>query len=38
MRDRKEADLHGRRCGEELGGIEGGETITRMYCVKKLFQ
>ena len=35
MRDRKGVDLDGRRGGEELGGVEGGETIIRIYYVRK---
>ena len=38
MRDRREVDPDGRGHEKELEKIEGGETITRMYCVKKLFQ
>lgn len=35
MRDRKGVDTDGRGCVEELGGVEGGETIFRLYCVRK---
>jgi hypothetical protein len=35
MRDRKAMDLEGRGIGEELGGIEGRESIIRIYCVRK---
>jgi hypothetical protein len=35
MRDKKGVDLDGRRGGEELGGVEGGETIIRIYYVEK---
>jgi hypothetical protein len=34
-RDRKGVGLEGRRSGEELGGVERGETIIRKYCVWK---
>lgn len=27
--------LNGKENGEELGGMEGGKTITRVYCVRK---
>lgn len=35
MRDRKEVDLDGGQGREELGGVEGGETVTRIYYVRK---
>jgi hypothetical protein len=35
MRERKVVDPGGRGGGEELGGVEGGETVIRMYFVKK---
>lgn len=35
MRDRKGVDADGRRDGEELRGIEEGEIIIRLYCMKK---
>lgn len=31
MRDRKGVDLYGREGREELGGVEVGETIIRIY-------
>lgn len=31
MRDRKEVDPHGRIVEEELGEVERGETVTRIY-------
>lgn len=27
-------DPEGRESGEELGGVEGGEAIIRIYCTK----
>lgn len=35
MRDRKGMDRDGRRCGEELGDIQGRETVIRIYCMRK---
>ena len=35
MRDRKGIDPDGKRGGEELGGVEGGEIVIRIYCVRK---
>lgn len=35
VRDRKGVDLDGRGYGEELGEAEGGETVIRVYYVKK---
>ena len=35
MRDRKEVDLVVIVLGEELGGVEGGETIVRIYYMRK---
>jgi hypothetical protein len=35
MRDRRIVDLDRREDGEELRGIEGGETTIRMYCIRK---
>ena len=35
MRDRKVVDLERRRGGEELGGVDEGETVIRIYCIKK---
>lgn len=28
-------DLNGKRCGEELGGLEGGETAIKLYNIRK---
>ena len=35
MRDRKGVDLEGRRGGEDLGRVEGEETIIRIYYMRK---
>lgn len=35
MRDRKRMDLNWRGGGEELGGVEGEETVFRIYCMGK---
>lgn len=35
MRDRKGMDPEGGRGGEELGGLEGGDTVIRIYCIRK---
>lgn len=35
MRDRKGVALDRRRCEEELEGVEEGETLPRIYYVKK---
>ena len=35
MREGKEVDLIERRGGEELGGVEGGEIVCRIYCMRK---
>lgn len=35
MSDRKEVEPHERQGREELGGIERGETITRIYYVRR---
>lgn len=35
MRDRKGVGLGQRGGGEGLGGVEGGETTIRIYCVIK---
>jgi hypothetical protein len=35
MRDRKRVDLDEKRCGEELGGVEGGKTILRIHYERK---
>jgi hypothetical protein len=34
-RDRKVIGLNRKRGGEELGGVESGENVIRIYCVKK---
>jgi hypothetical protein len=31
----EEVDLEDGGCGEELGGVEGGETVDGMYCVRE---
>ena len=28
-------DPGGRGCGEELGGVEGGKIVIRVYCMRK---
>ena len=35
MRDRKGVDLHGRGREEDPGKMEGGETVMRIYYVRK---
>jgi len=35
MRDRKEVDLKEREYGKELGGVERGDTVTKIYCMRK---
>lgn len=35
MRDSKGVDLDGRGCGEQLGLVEGGITIIRIYYMSK---
>lgn len=35
IRDRKGADLDERRGREELGEVERGETVLRLYCMRK---
>ena len=35
MIDRKGVDPEKRRGGEELGGVQGRESIIRVYCIKK---
>jgi hypothetical protein len=35
MRDRKGVDPNRRGSKEELGGVEGGETIFRIYYMRK---
>jgi len=35
MRNRKGLDPESRGGGEELGGVKGGETIIRIYCMRK---
>jgi hypothetical protein len=34
MRDRKGVDADGKRCWEELGGVEGRDTVTRIYNMR----
>ena len=34
MKDRKGVDLDGRGGGEELGGVEGGEIIIKIYYIR----
>jgi hypothetical protein len=36
MRDRKSVNSDRRKDGEELGRLVGGETIIRIYCMKKI--
>lgn len=36
MRERKKVGLDVRGGREKLGGIEGGETLTKIYCMKKI--
>lgn len=33
VRDRKKVDPEGSEGREGLGGVEGGETVTRIYCM-----
>lgn len=35
MRERKGVDLDGRGNGEESGGEEEGETVFRVYCMRR---
>lgn len=35
MRDRKGVDSDSRGGKEDLGAIEGGETVIKIYCMKK---
>jgi hypothetical protein len=35
MRDRNGVDLNGKGGVEELGGVEGKESVIRTYCMKK---
>jgi hypothetical protein len=35
MRSRQEVDLEGRGGGKKLRGVEGKETIIRIYCIRK---
>lgn len=35
MRNKKGVELKERGAGEDLGGIVGGETIIRIYCMRK---
>ena len=37
MRDRKGVDLEGKGGGEELGGINGGKTVIRIYYMRKTY-
>lgn len=37
MRVRKRLDLDEREGGEELGGVEGGETIIQIYYMRKIY-
>lgn len=35
MRNRKGMDIEGKEQGEELGGVEGGETLIGVYYVRE---
>jgi hypothetical protein len=35
MGGRNRVDSDGGRCGEELGGIEGGETVIKICCMRQ---
>lgn len=35
MREIKREKLNGREDGEKLGGVEEGEDIIRIYCMRK---
>lgn len=35
MIDRKGVVLEGRQIEEELGGVAGGKTVVRIYCMRK---
>lgn len=37
MRDRKEVDLNESIYGGELGELEGGEAVIRIYYAKKIY-
>jgi hypothetical protein len=37
VRDRNGVDLDERRGREELGGVEGGETMVQIYYMRKIF-
>lgn len=37
MRDRQGSDLVGQESGEDLRGFGGGQTITRIYCMKIIY-
>lgn len=37
MRDRKGLSPDGRESGKKVGGIDGEETITKIYYVRKKF-
>lgn len=34
-REKKNMELSRYRSGEDLGGVEGGKTMIRIYCMKK---
>lgn len=36
LMSRKGVDPDGRRGGEEHGGVEGGEIVFRLYCMRKI--
>lgn len=38
MSDKKRVDLDGRTDVKNLGTVEGGEIVIRIYCQKKYFQ
>lgn len=33
--DRKGTDLNGSEGGKELGGVQGGGTVIKIYCLRK---
>lgn len=35
MKDRKGKDLDGRRGSDELESVEEGETVIKIYCMRK---
>lgn len=35
MRDRNKASLERREDGEEMGEVEGGKTVIRVYCMRR---